>query len=191
MKKLNFLDAFFTRKTASCVIFLLIASSAYAGVPTPINNQNVAERPEWVEQTITTAPAYSSDHLLPLDMPPNVSVRFGIDPQTVTVDADGVVRYVVVMRNASGSESAFYEGIRCETREIKSYARHGTNGDWVFMDKTKWRGFTDPAPSQHAQVFARQAVCKDGGYLAQKDIIEALRKGMPPSDRYGHVTSPN
>jgi len=169
----------------------LLAPNAMAAPPVAINNQNVAERAEWVELPVSTGPAYSSAKLLPLDMPPGLSIRFGIDPETVTLGSDGVVRYVVVMRNASGSESALYEGIRCETREVKSYARHGASGDWVLQRDARWRPFTDPGPSQHAPVFARQAVCKDGSYLAQKDIIEALRKGMPPSDRYGHVTSPN
>jgi CNP1-like family len=168
-----------------------VAPSAMAAPPVTINNQNVTERAEWVELPVTTGPAFSSDKLLPLDMPPGLAIRFGVDPQTITVDSDGVVRYVVVMRNMSGSETALYEGIRCETREVKSYARHGSSGDWVLLREPKWRAFTDPGPSTHAPVFARQAVCKDGHFLPQKEIIEALRKGMPPADRYGHVTSPN
>ena len=35
-------------------------------------------------------------------MPPYMSLKFGIDPGTITITPDGIVRYVVVASNRSG-----------------------------------------------------------------------------------------
>ena len=154
-----------------------LAASAWAA-PLTINNQNVAEKAEWVEQPIATPPAYSSQHLLAIDMPRDLSVSIAVDPQTITVDADGVVRYVVVTRNQSGSENAFFEGIRCETHQVKSYARHGASGNWVMASEPVWKSFSDNMPSRHAAIFAKQGACKDGTAQTRDAIIDALKYGM-------------
>jgi len=191
MRQANFSGTFTACLVCTCAALLLAAPGAHAGGSAPILNTNVPDRPDWVETPIASAPAYSSAHLLPVDMPPSVSVHVGIDPETVSVGADNVVRYVVVMRNKSGSESAFFEGIRCDTREIKSYARHGGSGDWIMTANPTWRSFTDPMPSQHAQIFARQAACSGGINLTQKDILDTLRNGTQAINRNGHGNQMN
>ncbi len=133
---------------------------------------------DWKESDTPTPPAFSPNKLLPLDMPPYVSLRFGIDPATLTITTDGIVRYVVVATNASGSVSALYEGIRCATGEVKTYARAGGAGAWSIIQAPEWRGLNDNQPSKHAWVFARQAACDGRAAAASSaaDIIRAMRK---------------
>src|SRR5207247_2560510 len=47
--------------------------------------------------------------------------RFFIDPESVSVGEDRIVRYVLVARSPSGSESVTFEGIRC-LGEYRVYA---------------------------------------------------------------------
>jgi len=110
-------------------------------------------------------------------MPPYVSLQFGIDPATVALTADGLVRYVVVARNASGSANAMYEGIRCTTGEVKTYARTNSQGAWVALANPQWRGMNDNQPSKHALAFSRQGAC-DGYTPANSvaDIVKSLKK---------------
>ncbi len=130
--------------------------------------------PEWVEEAPPAAPAFSSSNLLPITMPPHISVKVGVDPDTITVGNDGVVRYVVVMVNASGSLSAAYEGIRCVTDEVKLYARQYSSGSWTAVTEAVWKPLNDNQPSKHAFAFARQAACKAKLTQNKRDILNAL-----------------
>ncbi len=133
--------------------------------------------PDWQESEAPAPPQFSRDKLLALEMPPYVTLQFGIDPATLAITPDGIVRYVVVASNAGGSSSAFYEGIRCATGEVKTYARAGNSGQWTVVKDAQWRGLNDNQPSKHALAFARQAAC-EGATTARlaADIVRALKK---------------
>jgi len=149
---------------------LIISTVAYAEL--------VPFDPDWQETDVPPPPAFSRDKLLPLNMPIYVTLQFGVDPATISVSADGVVRYVVVASNASGSVNAFYEGIRCGTGEVKTYARASNTGTWTLIKDAQWRGLTDNQPSKHAWVFARQGACEGRAAAASsaQDIIRAMKK---------------
>ena len=135
------------------------------------------EDPDWQESMAPTPPAFHTDKLLPLDMPQYVTLKFGIDPATLSITPDGIVRYVVVAINASGSVTATYEGIRCAKGEVKTYARTSDKHPWTLLDDPQWRSLYDNQPSRHARIFARQAAC-DGAATASTsaDIIRAMKK---------------
>ena len=133
-----------------------------------------ADNLDWKEDVVPPAPAFSQDGGLRLDMPRHISVRVGIDPATIRVGADGVVRYVAIMRNSSGSVNAMYEGIRCATDEVKTYARVGSSGQWSALAEPAWKPVNSGAPSPHAWVFARQAACPGKLANSRDEIIRAL-----------------
>lgn len=139
--------------------------------------QSPLDDPDWVESEAPAAPAFDPDRVLPLDMPPYVSLKFGVDPATLSISPDGIVRYVVVARSDSGSVTAFYEGILCAKGEVKSYARTQSDGQWRMVTKPQWRALNDNQPSRHAWVFARQGAC-NGSTAASSvaDIVRALKK---------------
>lgn len=147
---------------------------AFAGAMTLA--QTVADAPEWAEEKTPPAPAFSKDRLIPIEMPPYVTISFGVDPQTVTVGSDGVVRYVVVMRNASGSASAAYEGILCPKGEVKTFARTGSTGDWVNVKDPQWKAMTDNLPSRHAYAIAQQGACDGRTAAGREEIVKALKR---------------
>ena len=134
--------------------------------------------PDWTESDAPPPPTFSLGQLIPLNMPPYVSLKFGIDPTTLSVTADGIARYVVVATNTSGSMTAMYEGIRCATGEVKTYARFNSSGKWDPVQKPKWQELTGPQPSKHANVLARQGLCEGSTTtgLTVADIVQALKK---------------
>ena len=148
---------------------------------------NSADNPEWSEEQVPPAPAFANTGLLPLDMPSYVSVHIGIDPATLSVGKDGVVRYVAVMQNASGSVNAVYEGIRCASGEVKTYARAGGQGEWTPVSEPVWRDMWGKLPSKHALVFARAAACQGNVSSNLPDIVKALKSGQKP----GNATKPD
>ena len=134
--------------------------------------------PDWKEVEVPAPPAFKTDKLLPLEMPRHISIKVGIDPETLRVTADGIVRYVVVATSASGNVYGSYEGIRCQTGEVKIYARHGATGKWSPVNDPRWRPLIDNQPSPHALAFARQGACEGRTATSQSagEIIGKLRR---------------
>lgn len=139
--------------------------------------QNTADNPDWVEEAVADAPAFSQNALIFIEMPPYVSLKVGVDPATITVGKDGVVRYVVVMTNATGSMSAAFEGIRCATSEVKTYARQVTTGQWSRVASPQWKAVTDNMPSRHAYAISRQGACTARSAPGKLAIVDALKNG--------------
>ena len=164
------------------MVFKGIAGLCLALVAASVSAQTPTEVLEWVEDTAAVPPAFSQDALIPIEMPSYVSLKVGIDPATLTVGSDGVVRYVVVMRNASGSANAAYEGILCTKGEVKTYARAGTNGKWVAIKQPEWRALTDNLPSRHAYAIAKQGGCDARTSAKRENTLEALKRGRKAYD---------
>ena len=140
--------------------------------------QLVAQDPDWKESDAPSPPPFSSAKLISLNMPPYVTLKFGIDPGTLSITPDGIARYVVVATNSTGSVTAMYEGIRCSTGEVKTYARFNSVGDWSAIKEPQWRDLAGQQPSKHAIVLARQGLC-DGATTTGRsvaDIVTALKK---------------
>ena len=131
---------------------MLFASSASA--------QLFSTAPLLSESEVPAPPAFSKDRLIPINMPSYVSVRLGVDPGTLAMTPDGIVRYVVVAINESGSMNAMYEGIRCASAEVKTYARFSSNGPWIPVQDPQWQDIGGSLPSKHALALARQGVCE-------------------------------
>jgi len=146
---------------------------------------NGTDNPDWAEEDTPPPPAFSADRLIALSMPAHLSIKFGVDPQTISVGGDGVVRYVIVMRNTTGSTHAVYEGIRCITDEVKTYARKSSSGEWSTVATPQWKHVNDNMPSRHAMAFARQGGCINRLATSKQEIIEALGsvKRPSPSDK--------
>ncbi len=93
--------------------------------------------PDWKEAAAPPPPALNTSGLLPVDMRGSV-LRWGVDPASISVGTDGVVRYVVVAQSDSGTVNAIYEGLRCNTAESTVYARH-SGGQWAPAPDREWK----------------------------------------------------
>jgi CNP1-like family len=139
------------------------------------------DAPEWTEGPIAPPPLFAKDRLIAIDMPSYVSVKIGVDPESIAVGEDGVVRYVVVMTNASGNSNAVYEGIRCASDEVKTYARFGSSGQWTLLNAPQWKAIQDNMPSRHALAFARQGGCQNHLAPSKQEILAALKLTRRPT----------
>jgi len=151
---------------------LLAISSAFA--------QLVDMDPDWKELEVPPPPAFKTDGLVYVDMPRYVTVKLGVDPETLRITNDGIVRYVMVATSPSGSTNATYEGIRCLTGEVKTYARYGTTGKWNALADPQWKPLNGNQPSLHALALARQGAClgRSAAAPSAEAIISTLKN--PP-----------
>lgn len=169
-------------RTMNKLKYKAVAAALFVGATFAVQGQsgNGLDNLDWVEDKEPPPPAFSKTRALPLDMPSYVTVRVGIDPATVTVGQDGVVRYVVVMSNATGTVNASYEGIRCASDQVKVYARAGASGEWSVLPEPTWRDVNGNQPSKHALVFARLAACDVRVANRQAEVIKALQTQQRP-----------
>ena len=154
------------------------------GVSSNVIGQVFVEDPDWKEVDVPAPPPFSRDKLIFVSMPPYVTLRFGVDPATLTITDDGVIRYVMVAQSlggGGGSFSAMYEGIRCAAGEFKTYARFNASGLWASVSNPQWRALTDNNTSKHALALARQGACDGRSARARsvQAIVSALKN--PPT----------
>lgn len=143
--------------------------------------QLVDQDPDWKEAQVPPAPPIRTSGLLPLDMGRTTALKFGVDPASLVISKDGVVRYVMVASSASGATNAMYEGIRCATGEFKTYARATTTGQWNEVQDPQWRSLYDNLPSKHALALAEQGVCNGKSTaLSVQAIIHRLQNSQSP-----------
>lgn len=139
-----------------CAVVLLGWASFCSG-------QSPADDPDWVESDVLAPPAFDLKRLIPFDVPVKTGLVFGLDPATLMVTPDGVVRYVVVASSPQGARNVLYEGLRCATAETKIYGWSDEQGNWRMAGKPVWRSLYQHAPSHHARVLAKNALCQGNG----------------------------
>jgi hypothetical protein len=63
---------------------------------------------------------------------------FQFDVASLSVGADGVIRYTLVAQGRGGATSTTFEGIRCKTGERRMYASMGKTGEWRPLTRSVW-----------------------------------------------------
>jgi len=108
--------------------------------------------------------------------------RFYVDRQSVSIGADGVVRYTLVVLSSAGARSVSYEGVRCASAERRLYAFGRRNGDWSKARGSDWLPIKSVQTNrQHAALYF-DYFCRDG-VLAHSlpDVLKTLDQGGPPA----------
>ena len=150
------------------VLLLAFAQSAQA--------QLVAADPDWKESAPPPPPKFDTSRLIGFDVNVNSSMRWGVDPASLAITPDGIVRYVVVAQSPSGVMNAMYEGIRCATGEYKTYARFNRDSGWSAVGAPNWKSMAEIQPSRHALALAKQGVCTGSAPAASTgDMVRRLK----------------
>lgn len=158
------------------------ASAAELGAPpgTP-ENTRIPDAPEWKEVDAPPPPPLRTTGLIPIEVAGS-SLRFGVDPASVTVASDGVVRYVVVATSSSGAINGMYEGIKCDGGLVKVYARYNPDSGWVPTNDYDWKDLRGgSAATRHSYAIARGGACSShSANGSAANIVQDLRS---PVDR--------
>ena len=138
-----------------------MALAALVAAPTLAFGEYVEPAADWREGTVGTPPDYDPSRLIPVEAPHGSVLSFGIDPQTIAVGADGVVRYVVVAASRQGANTALFEGIRCGNSEFRTYARRNKGeADWSLVDGEKpWKPLASTGLAAHVLAIAQAGIC--------------------------------
>jgi hypothetical protein len=96
------------------------------------------EKKSWKEIEAQIPPYPSPKNLLYLEAGGG-GHRLYIDANSVSRGEDGVMRYTAVVKASGGATNVSFEGMRCETREQKTYALGHSDGSWARARSPQWR----------------------------------------------------
>ncbi|WP_428605780.1 CNP1-like family protein [Sedimenticola sp.] len=150
-------------------------------------NPNVEEY-EWQEQNVEI-PAFPEDeNLIEFQVTrPNAAFSYFIDANSVSyTEADGVVRYTVVIKSRTGAKNVAFEGMRCTAREFKTYAFGNGKGKFVRPRKAGWKsiadnGYTRYRKDLHEFYFCNSRILDP----SSEKIISELKYGRPSAREPG------
>lgn len=148
----------------------------------PLWAQYPYREPEvWKEGDVALPARFSTDKLVPVEIEDRSSFEYGIDPDTLSVGADGVVRYVFVARSRSGALNVLYEGVRCNAAEVKVYGRWDPgSASWRTSASDEWQPLDTRGSTRRALKLAQAGLC-DGKAPngSPRKILETLRGENP------------
>lgn len=139
---------------------------------------NNVDPPEWTEADVPPPPTFQIDKLVSVDVDAQGSLRYGIDPATLSIGKDGVLRYVMVARSPGGAMTAMYEGLRCGTAEHKLYARYN-DARWTPVASPTWQSLFESSRMRYPLALARQGGCDSKAPPTSVD--EVVRKLKNPA----------
>jgi len=129
----------------------------------PQPEQEITEPAPWKEGETPLPPYPQDSRMLPLSVDTaNQNFSFLIDPKSISVGSDQVVRYAIAVESRSGARNLFYEGMRCDTREYKLYATGGGDGRWHPLSAPRWRPISGDGAIHYRSDLYRFYLCVRG-----------------------------
>ena len=113
--------------------------------------------------------------------------RFYIDSKSLAVGDDGIVRYTLLMRTSGGATNVSYEGMWCDSQQVKVYATGGADGNWMRARDPHWTRIQRRSVDIHHAVLFRDYFCalktNKAPVARVEEALELLRNGPRESFR--------
>lgn len=114
----------------------------------------------------------------------NGRYEYFIDPTSVSMGADEVLRFAVVLESKAGVRNIFYEGIRCATYEFKTYAYASQGGQFKPLGSASWKKLKHTRDYDYHRLLAELYVCDQNGWaLGEKQVRKRIAQNHPSSSR--------
>jgi hypothetical protein len=156
----------------------------YGRVPGSGYQGDEEEKP-WQELGVEPPAFPKQENLKEFYVSPVATNKYFIDASTLAVGADGVVRYVLVVKTSGGATNVSFEGIRCEERTWKHYATGRSDGaTWTTSRAARndWRPIENKPVNRHHAALSRDLFCPSGSAIQTADEgRNALRLGKHPN----------
>jgi hypothetical protein len=170
---------FFGRLLLSLVLFAAVcplhAKRDQHGIEPEYFDFDESKVKKWKENEVSTPP-YPKDQNL-LMVPPLVTdtLKIYIDRASLSLGADRVARFSLVVESPSGARSVFYDGMRCETREYKTYAIGGSEHAFTPVKEAAWRRIPQPAMNAFRYHLYRNYICDTHASAREpEDLVRLL-----------------
>lgn len=148
-------------------------------------NANLYEVPWQERREVDFPPPPAPDNLIALD---NEAIGSGyeyfVDSASVSLGGDQVLRYIVVVDSETGTRATYYEGMRCETRQVKTYGFVNRRGAFESMASSRWTRLPTSGPYAYRHFLAEQYMCdRDGWPISKQQVLNRLVRNSPSGVR--------
>ncbi len=139
--------------------------------PAEIAEPEEAEK-SWQEQQEPLPPFPRAQDLIPVRADSGADgYNYYIDVNSVSLGADEVLRYTIVIQSPNGASNIVYEGIRCATREIKTLAYGTRGGRFARMPDPKWIYVFTQGPLAYRNTLVERYTCDENGWAIDSDAV--------------------
>ena len=131
---------------------------------------------KWKESKVTIPPYPDDRNLLPVPMSATDTLKIFIDDKSISRAPDLVARFSLVVQSPSGARSVFYEGLRCETRQYKTYAIGTENRSFEPVSSPRWRTIPRAEINAFRDNLYRNYICDGhGSARTPAEIVRLLK----------------
>ncbi len=141
------------------------------------DNENIPDEEKTWQEGETQLPAYPDlTATKSFFVSPTTVLDFSIDPASISVGKDEMIRYTLIVKSRSGAANLSFEGLRCATAEYKVYAYGNLHTSaWSAVRDPQWKEIHETGPNRPHAVLLKEYFC-DQGALASKDPRQLLKR---------------
>ncbi len=161
---------YFNLLLAITITLLLSAADVAARKPIPIVDRlpNASDIPDdeieeykWEEGSVKIPPYPKDSNLLEFFVDASEDrFEYFIDTTSLSIGKnDSVIRYTLVIRSTTGAENVFYEGMRCDSDEYKTYAFGTGDGKLKPFREPEWRPIQNLRHMQYRKDLLEHYLC--------------------------------
>ena len=139
--------------------------------PAEIAEPEEAEKP-WQEQQGALPSFPRAQDLIPVRADTGADgYNYFVDVNSVSLTADKVLHYTIIIQSPNGASNIIYEGIRCATKEIKIVAYGTRDGRFARMLDPKWIYVFTQGPLGYRTTLVERYVCDADGWALDSDTV--------------------
>lgn len=133
--------------------------------------QDASDKPVkvWVDSPVQFPAAPAPENLF--NFYSNDSQSFFIDSKSLSIVADGSLRYTIVSTSRSGAKNVSYEGLRCDTYQKRLFAFGRADGNWSPSRRNEWDDISNKGINQQHSTLAWDFVCETGSIAGNVEKI--------------------
>lgn len=140
------------------LLMAITAAQAQTSLDVEFDNQ---EKP-WQEIAVLLPAAPLAENLLPFYVSPIATQTYAIDAKSLSVGEDGVIRYTLVSHSENRAQNVSYEGVRCQSKEMKLYAFGHPDGTWSRSRRDQWQRIVSSVANRAQAALAQDYFCQVG-----------------------------
>ena len=131
----------------------------------------------WVETAAQLPPYPKAENLIPFNVSSATRNHYFVDAASISVGADKVVRYTVVIDAGGGARNVSFEGMRCESGERRLYAYGHPDGTWSKARNAGWEGIRLRSLLSYHKALYEDHFCPGGINVRDaQTAVESLRR---------------
>jgi len=142
---------------------------------------NDFEEKPWTEIEVQLPSFPQKDDLVAFRVGATNNTQFQLDSKSLSIGADGVIRYTLIVVSPSGAENISYEGMRCAMAERRSYAFGHSDQTWSKARSNQWTRIQGASNNLYVDLYSNY-FCTIGAPALRSadDMLRVLRKGGNP-----------